>query len=395
MKNSIANSLTWIGRQPIAETKAALLIPQYNEKSHCDMEKRLRYFESVARRYEEWLDVIIIDDGSSDGSTTAIHQFITQNKSPLYLAAVFPNARKVGALYATVLHIRHDWVITSDFDTDLQGLENFCRYLPLMRDPKVMGGYFRMLPYEGEGVIFLFQQLEYAFLRGLYRWHRKDRSVRVMPGAGSCYKRDILVKLFNEHSGLRNGEDRETTVLGIKNGYRTHYLSRVQAYTRPPLSYRALLQQRVRWNLGYLETVAKEWDWYKHQIASFSRLGVLTLFDALFIGALFLGPFLLILIICWHWILGLSILGVVLVSGIGWPLVGLFGARGEYREIRGKLLKAGLLFPFIKLSMEWMAWTRAIILFRRGSKKGMKAASRSGLRVRREGVATSSGTPAA
>lgn len=365
MKNSIANALTWMGRSPVAGGKVALLIPQYNEKSHCDILERLYYYDSMARKYRDWLDVIVIDDGSTDGSLNSIQKFIAERKSLLFLAAVFPNARKVGALFATALHISHEWVITSDFDTDLYGLGDFCSYLPLMRDASVMGGYFRMLPFEGGGPIFLFQQLEYTFLRGLYRWHRKERSVRVMPGAGSCYKREILVSLFREHSGLRNGEDRETTVLGIKRGYRTHYLPKVQALTRPPLTYRALLRQRVRWNLGYLETFSKERRWYWGQVFCFTRMGVLTLFDILFVGSLLAGPVFFLWAVCFHWVLGVSLVGGVVVSGVVGPLTGLVGARSEYREIRRELVKASLLFPFIKLSVEWAAWVRAIVLFRR------------------------------
>jgi cellulose synthase/poly-beta-1,6-N-acetylglucosamine synthase-like glycosyltransferase len=383
MKNSIAKSLTWICRPAFPGKRVALLIPQYNEKTHCDIRERLYYYDSMARKYRDWLDLILIDDGSGDGSLTAIQQFIAEKESLLLLAAVFPNARKVGALFATALNISHEWVITSDFDTDLHGLENLRRYLPLMRDPSVMGGYFRMLPFEGNGSIFLFQQLEYTFLRGLYRWHRKDLSVRVMPGAGSCYKREILVKLFKDHSGLRNGEDRETTILGIKKGYRTHYLPKVQALTRPPLTYRALLRQRVRWNLGYLETFGKERHWYLRQISSLTRTGILTLFDILFVVTLLVSPVLILVMSCFHWVPGLSLLVGVVIAGICWPMTGLLGARTEYREIRRRLAKASFLFPFIKLSIEWTAWMRVIILFRQKTRKRMRAAPQADLRVRR------------
>lgn len=390
MKNSIARALTWIGRPASSGKRVALLIPQYNERTHCDIRERLFYYDSMARKYQDWLDLILIDDGSSDGSLTAIQQFIEEEESLLCLAAVFPNARKVGALFATALNISHEWVITSDFDTDLDGLENLDRYLPLMRDPSVMGGYFRMLPFEGYGSIFLFQQLEYTFLRGLYQWHRKDRSARVMPGAGSCYKREILVQLFKDHSGLRNGEDRETTILGIKQGYRTHYLPKVQALTRPPLTYRALLRQRARWNLGYLETFGKERHWYWRQISSLTRTGILTLFDILFVVTLLVSPVLILVMSCFHWILGLSTLAGAVVAGICWPMTGLWGARTEYREIRPQLAKASLLFPFIKLSMEWLAWTRAIILFQQRGRKRMRVASHAAPGVRQRKLAASS-----
>jgi cellulose synthase/poly-beta-1,6-N-acetylglucosamine synthase-like glycosyltransferase len=161
------------------------------------------------------------------------------------------------------MEISHEFVILSDFDTDLVGLkeviDEICNH---QNDVYRMGYYFRMIPFEGSGAIFLFQQLEYCFARVFYKFHNHEKSVPVMPGAGSCFKREILNSIFEVHSGLRNGEDRESTLIGIRLGYSVSYLETVLALTRPPLTYKKLVSQRIRWNLGYLETLLFERKYY-------------------------------------------------------------------------------------------------------------------------------------
>lgn len=361
MINNANTSFNWIGNKPKHEKQIAMLIPQYNEYSQFNMENRLDYFNSLAKKFKSSLDVIIIDDGSTDKSLEAMKSFVDREESFLYIASVYPNANKVGALYLTTLNIHHDFVITSDFDTDIDELKHFFQYLPkLKQDPLLMGGYFRMLPFEGSGSIFLFQQIEYSFLRGLYKFHAKELSVRVMPGAGSCYKREILIALFNEHSGCRNGEDRETTILGIKNGYRTFYMQDVLALTRPPLTFKKLLKQRIRWNLGYLETFAKEKKYYINQIFKFTRVGIITLSDILFVIYLLLSPILIVSSFIFSLNIFIILCTVILVGSLLWSFNLALISGTEYKELNRNLFKACIIFPFFKLIIECSAWIMAI-----------------------------------
>jgi cellulose synthase/poly-beta-1,6-N-acetylglucosamine synthase-like glycosyltransferase len=181
-----------------------------------------------------------------------------------------------------------------------------------------------------------------------------------MPGAGSCYKREVLIALFNEHSGCRNGEDRETTILGIKNGYRTFYMHDVLALTRPPLTFNKLLKQRIRWNLGYLETFAKERKYYFNQIFKLTRVGIITLSDILFVIYLLLAPFLIVgaFIISLNFFIFLC--AATFVGGLLWSFnLALFSGT-EYKELNKNLYRACFIFPFFKLSIESMAWIMAV-----------------------------------
>lgn len=356
----------WIGESvPAGTKKVALLIPQYNESSNRKFEQRLQYFQFIKEKYNDILDTIVIDDGSTDDSLGKLKQFSTNTPSSFYVASVFPNAEKVGALYATILSLSHEFIILSDFDTDLHGIEQLINNLDTLLNNTMMGGYFRMLPYEGEGPTFRFQQLEYALLRSLYKYHRKEQSIPVMPGAGCCYKRSVLISIYEKHSGLRSGEDREATLIGLKMGYRTKYISEVTTLTRPPLSFSALIRQRTRWYLGYIETLNKEHLYYRSQISSRTTMGIRTILEMLTVLLiLLLGPVVLVTGII-NPIIAVGILATIYLSYTAGSLYLILTSPAEIGKMNVKIWTSVLLFPFMKVSLEYISWIKALLVYRK------------------------------
>lgn len=361
--------LNWIYASPKAGRKTALLIPQYNENSNCDFNERLLYFKSVAANYSDEIDVILIDDGSTDDSLEIMKKFQEAHDYPFYLASVTPNCNKVGALFLTILSISHEFVVLSDFDTDIDGYNNIMLQLDILRkEEDSMGCYFRMLPFEGAGPVFAFQQLEYAILRSLYRFYAKEGSVPVMPGAGACYKRAELLAIYREHSGLRSGEDREATMIGLKLGYRTYYQEEVLTLTRPPLSFKTLSKQRVRWNLGYLETFYKEKKYYGEQIKRFTRIGIIFLTDILIVSFMLLLPLILLLLGIMNVYILLYFLLGIFIGGILFCLYAIAVCPKEFIELRGKVLFPILMFLPFKLVVGHITWVKALLVFLKKAK---------------------------
>ncbi|WP_179415949.1 glycosyltransferase [Mucilaginibacter sp. E4BP6] len=354
--------INWISGAPVSEAKFALLIPQYNESSNSDMDKRLMYFNKVATKYKDVIDVILIDDGSTDNSLVKILQYYNENIARFYLASVRPNAKKVGALHLVAQNIANEFVILSDFDTDIDDPGKVLKMIEEMQgNDSLMGCYFRMMPYEGDGHVFYFQQLEYSLIRSLYQFHVKERTVLVMPGAGCCYKRKILLSIYQEHSGLHSGEDREATQIGHRLGYKALYASHIRTLTRPPLSLKALIKQRVRWNLGYLETFDKEKKYYFQQISKFSRVGIRALFDGVILFFLCMFPFLVFSLA----IVNVTYLIVLLLTTyclcLVWCLNLMLIAPGETNELKGKRLSLILRYPFMKLTVDYLSWMGALL----------------------------------
>lgn len=362
--------LEWVGAAPWHSKRAALLIPQYNEASNCDFEARLHYFRRIAEDIGGEIDVILIDDGSTDDSLVKIQRFSDKYDCNFFVAAVRPNANKVGALHLAVQQISHDFVILSDFDTDITGYSEIIAALgPLKHDPGSMGFYFRMLPHEGDGHVFTFQQLEYATLRTLYKFYRRDGSVPVMPGTGACYKRAELLAIYRQHSGLRSGEDREATTIGLKLGFKTSYRKDILTLTRPPLTLKALIKQRVRWNLGYLETCQKEKRYYRRQVKHLSRIGIIFLLDLL--SVLFMVTLPVAILV--FGIISLKAMGIFLaIIYLAIVLVNccaILSSPEEFTEIRRGIVLPMLFFPIQKMVVGNLSWLKAIDIFKKKQRR--------------------------
>lgn len=357
--------LRWINRIPPDNRKIALLVPQFNESSKPGFLSRLAYFSALAREFHASMDVVLIDDGSTDSSLAIMSEFIEINQCGFYLASVFPNANKVGALQLGVNEITHEIVVLTDFDTDLRGMEAIDSVRDdLISDDRLMGGYFRMLPFEGSGLIFDFQKVEYCLHRSLYRLTEGQGAVPVMPGAGSVFKRSTLLEIYQRHSGQRNGEDREATSIGLSLGYSAKYFSNIVALTRPPLTIGNLVNQRVRWNLGYIETWHKERRFYWSHVERLDYTGILSAFDLFF--ALLAACYLLVTFsLLFFFGIQSSVLFSVVIYAVflSFELIGIAISPREFADFKGNLVSAILLYPVIKIVVGQAAWLRAFRFF--------------------------------
>jgi cellulose synthase/poly-beta-1,6-N-acetylglucosamine synthase-like glycosyltransferase len=280
----------------------------------------------------------------------------------LYAASVAPNANKVGALFLASLSITHAYVILTDFDTDMLNLGRVSRLTDILeQDDDLMGCYFRMLPHGGKGVVFEFQQMEYSLLRCQYTFHKKEKSVTVMPGAGSLFKREVLNSIYSQHSGFRSGEDREATQIGHKLGYTALYVDDILALTRPPLAFKALIRQRIRWNLGYLETILKEKGYYLKQVLKCTRIGLRVWVDLLILFFLVFLPLLVILPDAIGFQRLLLLLSGIYLFCLGWNAYLLLRAPGETFEMGGKRIILLLCYPVMKLVVDYCSWMGAIL----------------------------------
>jgi cellulose synthase/poly-beta-1,6-N-acetylglucosamine synthase-like glycosyltransferase len=359
-------TLKWAGKAPSHTKRIALLIPQYNEGGKPDFRHRLSYFMLLAQKYEYLLDVILIDDGSTDDSLRWIADFYANERPVFHFVEVRPNMQKVGALYAVAAVLKHEYVVLSDFDTDLEDLENLDICMDTLDSgPQIMGCYFKMIPHEGAGVPYVLQRLEYSFARMYYTFHKREQTVPVMPGAGCCFKREMLLKVYSLHSGLRNGEDREATMLGLKLGFKTIYLNKVFALTRPPLTVKALIAQRKRWYLGYIETFYKERAFYFQMMAKGKRIGVRTLQDALGVSILLLLPGLIALLVLVDWKWTLYLLAAAFFFSISYYYSLILAYPEERREMRRKELRMAAVYPVFWLYVSFISWWKAVLAFRK------------------------------
>ncbi|WDF77686.1 glycosyltransferase family 2 protein [Mucilaginibacter sp. KACC 22773] len=362
-KHQQLDLFSWVKQPAGLSKRMAVLIPQFNECKNAEYyRRRLTYFSALAHKYAYELDIILIDDGSNDGSKEILTRFQQRGDSGFYSAVIAKNTQKVGALNLTAMNISHDYITVSDFDTDLNHLENLkMAILRLDNSKEYMGCYFRMYPFGERGLTFKMQQLEYCFARTYYKLHQKEQTVPVMPGAGSCYRRTMLLDIYKLHSGLRSGEDREAATIGARLNLKVFYFENVEALTRPPGRLPQLISQRVRWYTGYIETVIKERTFYFSQIKSASVVGIRTLQDFASILLLLLFPALAGIVIV------TSIKNLFIVLSITYCLSEcyyflLLTCAAKERRFTGNISGLSILvYPLFWLVVSFVSWWRAVI----------------------------------
>jgi cellulose synthase/poly-beta-1,6-N-acetylglucosamine synthase-like glycosyltransferase len=364
LRDSISTKkIDWIFKSRPSTNRIAVLVPLFNEFSKGHFIERLAYFKQFAEEHSGLLDIIIVDDGSTDNSLEVMKWFIKNNLVQFNVVAITPNSAKIGALYLTALNIKNDYVLFTDFDTDLMNLDHLPDALvDIDQTSSLMGCYFRMVPTKGSSPIARYQQFEYAIHRKWYEYTSVEGSVAVMPGAGSIYKRKLLLKILDDHSGLLNGEDRETTVMGIKMGYQAVYLKQILVLTRTPKTIKELISQRIRWNLGYIETINKESEFYRKKIRSYTVIGLRTLFDAISIGSLLMFPVIIVLVGILNLEACLLATGAVYLLKTLWIyFISLIG-KNEMEDFRIDY-KVLFLYPILKVFIEIPSWSIAVYKF--------------------------------
>ena len=276
MFSSMLLSITW----RVWMSNVAVVVPEYNEP---ELESRLNVFNELGESLAGTADVVVVDDASTNGNREVLAQYVKDNNpsfKPFYMEE---NGKKVRAVQSAInaLHQEVETVILTDIDTYLQITpEEVTRVRDdLQASPDTVGGTFKLIPANSNGLLRRLQTTEYEVSRSIQRFLKKEGKSFVIPGASAVYKRKPLEDLLQQHSGKHNGDDKELTILAFKNGWKVTYWDDIEAKTIVPSQISTLINQRARYALGTLETYEKELPAYVGEAASVikgKRFGFLT-----------------------------------------------------------------------------------------------------------------------
>lgn len=266
----------WVHQTHPSTKEVAIVIPFYNELSNPNFQftERLTYYQSLAHLHRNRCDLFLVDDGSTDGSQEELKKFIQRYPEAFNVIALRQNRQKVGAVKIAISKIEHEYVFTSDFDTDLVGLEKMGSAIRKLKDkPDYMGSAFRVVPCDGSGILGKYYLLESYSTRVSNDVLQKEDYVTGMYGAASLYRREVFQRILAEHSGRFCGDDLESTIIGFRLGYKAFYESDIHAVTRTPKDFLSVHKQKSRWKQGFLEVILKERAFVWHQIREGTRFG--------------------------------------------------------------------------------------------------------------------------
>jgi cellulose synthase/poly-beta-1,6-N-acetylglucosamine synthase-like glycosyltransferase len=271
--------------KPLKEYTIDIVVPCYNEEK--TIEKSVNAL--LESDYPGLKKIIVVDDCSTDSSFEIIKNLAKKN--PKILAVRTPKntgkasgSKNYGSKFATSELIGF---IDSDSFPEKTAISKMVGFF---NEEKIGAVTSLVLVSNSNNPIEKFQMIEYriiAFTRKLLGF---VDGIYVTPGALAIYSRKVFEEIgkFDEKNMT---EDIEITWNMVSRGYNIRMSSPAVVHTEVPDNLKAWFKQRVRWNVGGLQTINK----YR---SAFVKKGML--------GS-FILPFFVI-----SWLIGLSGLAVLI-----------------------------------------------------------------------------------
>jgi cellulose synthase/poly-beta-1,6-N-acetylglucosamine synthase-like glycosyltransferase/peptidoglycan/xylan/chitin deacetylase (PgdA/CDA1 family) len=237
--------------------KVSVLIPAWNESKVIR-----RTVESILRYdYEFELEIVIVDDGSTDNTWEILQQLRAEYPSVKIYDKV--NGGKAKALnYGLFIGVTSDYTLIIDADTIVANGETIPRMARWFVDPKigVVAGRTKA-GYRGKGMfermLAEFQSAEYdlgiAVLRTAQDWMN---GIVIVPGSCSMFRTDLI----REIKGFKSHLIAEDAAAGMElrrrfPGMRIRQDITSVALTEVPLTVKSLCSQWRRWTFGVMQVM--------------------------------------------------------------------------------------------------------------------------------------------
>lgn len=236
----------------------SVIIPAYNERDTI-----LKTLKSVLNLDypSEKLEVLVINDGSTDNTGDIVSKFIKKTKNRQVTLINQLNTGKAGALNHGLSKIKGKYFACLDADSFIESksLKHMVKMHLKDNDLAVVTPVMKV--YSPKTLIQKFQRLEYMASMLIVKLMSYLDANYVAPGPFSLYKTRIVRKLggFDENSLV---EDQEIAFKIQQAHYRIRQCSNAVVSTIAPRNLRSLGKQRNRWIKG---TLLNLFD-YRHMI---------------------------------------------------------------------------------------------------------------------------------
>jgi len=233
----------------------SVIVPAYNEAANIAATVR----SVVVSRYPV-LEVIVVDDGSTDGTADIVRAL----RLPGVRVIRQSNGGKPAALNTGIRNARADLLVLIDGDTVVQP-DTIWRLVQAFADPAVGAVSGNTKVANRRGWLGRWQHLEYVMGFNLdRRTFDVAGCLPTIPGAIGAFRRRVLLDVGGVSSQTL-AEDSDLTMAVHRAGWRVAYEDRAIAWTEAPASLRQLWRQRYRWCYGTMQAM------WKHRHAMVER----------------------------------------------------------------------------------------------------------------------------
>ncbi|PBC81623.1 MULTISPECIES: bifunctional polysaccharide deacetylase/glycosyltransferase family 2 protein [unclassified Streptomyces] len=224
-----------------------VLVPAYNEAA--GIESTLRSLLASTHRQ---LQIIVIDDGSSDGTA----DIAARIGDPRVRVIRQANAGKAAALNTGLAHARYEIVVMVDADTVFEP-DAIHHLIQPLAHPAVGAVSGNTKVGNRRRLLGRWQHLEYVFGFNLdRRMFEVLECMPTVPGAIGAFRRDALMGVGGVSEDTL-AEDTDLTMALWQAGWRVLYEESAIAWTEVPTSLRQLWRQRYRWCYGTIQAMWK------------------------------------------------------------------------------------------------------------------------------------------
>ena len=255
-------------------------IPTYNEEKNIG--KTIQNL--IDNGYSNLKKIIVVDDCSKDNSYNVIKQY--EKKYPsLVLAVQTPKntgcaagAKNYGAQFA-----KTEIVGFSDADSFPQK-GSIEKMMGFFDDREVGAVTSTVLVHNRNNFLENLQTIEYIVIKFTRKLLEFIDSIYVTPGPLAMYRREYFEKIGGFDSKNMT-EDIEITWNLLAHGYKIKMSVPSRVYSVAPSKFKAWFKQRIRWNMGGVQTMIK----YRKNFFKNGMLGAFVL--PFFIFSWFIGVF--------------------------------------------------------------------------------------------------------
>ena len=235
----------------------SIIIPCYNE------EKLLKkaVLSCISEDYpKELLEVIIVDDGSTDNSLKIAKSLENEQ------IKVFSKKRggKSSALNFGIKKAKFGLIATMDADSYYSSESSLKNMVPYFADKKIAAVTPAMKVSEPKNILQKLQAVEYISSIFFAKLFSFLNCIYVTPGPGSLYRKSAIeqVGLYDEHC---IAEDMEIAFKLQKNNFKIVNSISSEVKTDTPDNFKKLFKQRLRWNTGFLENSLIHFNLFKQK----------------------------------------------------------------------------------------------------------------------------------
>jgi cellulose synthase/poly-beta-1,6-N-acetylglucosamine synthase-like glycosyltransferase len=245
--------------------------------------------KSIARNIESFLasdykglkKLIIVDDCSTDNSYNIIKQYAKKYPRVIALRTPKNTGNAAGAKNFGAKYVKTELIGFSDADS-IPNKNAISQMVGFLNDPKSGGVTSRVFVNTPKNFLTRIQSIEFkiiAFTRKLLGFLD---AIYVTTGPLSIYRK----KAFDQVGGFDDKnmtEDIELTWHLVSKGWKVHMSVPAVVRSYVPTTVKTWFHQRIRWNVGGMQTVAK----YRKKILEVGMLGYFIM--PFFIVSWFLG----------------------------------------------------------------------------------------------------------